>query len=67
VPIYEEERTTPGQPDYEAVICHECAHWLCEMMPWISKLLNPHGSHAHRTSWKDAHPEHYGWDYDSDR
>jgi hypothetical protein len=64
-PIYNEDRMLPGQPDYEVVICHDCAHELCEKMPWIERLLNAHNSHAHRTAWKDAHPEHYGWDYDN--
>ena len=36
---YKEERLLPGQPDYEAVICHDCAHELCEKVPWIKSLL----------------------------
>ena len=63
-PTYNEERTLNPPPDYEAVICHECAHALCAQVPWLAKLLNPHGSHAHRTAWKEAHPDHWGWDYD---
>jgi hypothetical protein len=62
-PTYNEERIL-DQPDYEAVLCHDCAHGLCEREPWLFKLINPHGSHAHRTAWKKAHPEHWGWDYD---
>lgn len=31
----------------EAVLCHECAHELCETVPWINTLLNPLESHAH--------------------
>ena len=63
-PEFNEDRLLPGHPDYEAVICHECAHALCAAVPWIERLLNPYGSHAHRTAWKDAHPEHWGWDYE---
>lgn len=63
-PEYREERVLPGQPDYEAVICHECAHELCATVPWVERLIRPHGSHAHKTAWKEAHPEHWGWDYD---
>lgn len=53
--------------DPEAVICHECAHKLCEQNPWIMKLLDPHNSHAHRV--QDI-PEllmrgHTGWDLDN--
>ena len=63
-PEYREERILPGQPDYEAVLCHECAHYLCAAEPWLDKLLNPYGSHAHRTAWKEANPDHFGWDYE---
>jgi len=64
VPTYDEDRTLPGHPDYEVVICHECAHKLWEAVPWLERLIPAHGSHAHRTGWKEAHPDHYGWDYD---
>jgi hypothetical protein len=66
-PTYTEDRVLPGQPDYEAVLCHDCAHGLCEREPWLAKLINPHGSHTHKTEWKDAHPDHFGWDYDMDK
>ena len=62
-PTYIEERIL-DQPDYEAVLCHDCAHDMCAREPWLALLLNPHGSHAHKTEWKDAHPDHWGWDYD---
>lgn len=54
----------PMREEYKIVICHECAHALCDQHPWIGKLLNPHGSHAHKTAYVEAHPDHYGWDYD---
>ena len=63
-PKFREERMLPGQPDYEAVLCHECAHAACDALPWLHKLINPHNSHAHRSAWMAAHPDHYGWDYD---
>ena len=47
-----------------AVICHDCAHELCATVPWIERLLNPHNSHSHKTSYHEEHPDHYGWDYD---
>lgn len=65
LPTFNAERMLPGQPDYEAVICHDCAHELCATIPWVERLLHAHNSHAHRTAWKEAHPEHYGWDYDN--
>lgn len=46
-------------------ICHECAHALCDALPWICELLNPHSSHSHKMTYVEAHPDHYGWDYDS--
>lgn len=54
----------PIDTKYEAVICHDCAHELCDKIPWIHKLIDPHRSHAHRTSYHEEHPDHYGWDYD---
>lgn len=62
-PTYNEPHTLRGS-DHEAVICHDCAHALCAAVPWIEKLLNSHGSHSHKTAYHDAHPDHYGWDYD---
>lgn len=52
-----------GGPD-PAVICHECAHDLCDKIPWALQLLNPHNSHSHRTDYVESHPGHFGWDYD---
>jgi len=48
----------------KVVICHDCAHEMCEKLPWMKRLINPHKSHSHKTAWKEAHPEHFGWDYD---
>lgn len=62
-PEFREERMLRGA-DYEAVICHDCAHKLCVDVPWIEKLIRSYGSHAHRSEYIDAHPDHYGWDYD---
>jgi hypothetical protein len=45
---------------YEVVICHECAHELCRLVPWVDKLLRPHGSHSHAAACHDACPDH--WD-----
>lgn len=49
---------------HRAILCHECAHQLCDLVPWIHKLIDPHRSHSHKTSYIEQHPEHYGWDYD---
>ena len=48
----------------QVVICHECAHDLCDKVPWIGKLLNPEGSHSHRTDDHDRLKAegHKGWD-----
>lgn len=65
-PPYEHERKLPGRPDEEAVICHECAHALCDAVPWIAKLIEPHRSHAHHTNHIPELLErgHQGWDLD---
>ncbi|SRR5580765_566535 len=64
VPEYREQRVLAAQPDYEACLCHDCAHALCDSEPWLAALLHPYGSHAHRTEYHVAHPDHLGWDYD---
>jgi hypothetical protein len=47
-----------------AVICHECAHELCEKIPWVDALLNPQRSHSHRSSVCESLilDGHDGWD-----
>ena len=49
-----------GGADEQAVICHDCAHALCEAHPWIAAILEPATSHAHDydTDWTG----HKGWD-----
>ena len=50
--IYDSERP-------KVVICHDCAHRLCDAVPWIKKLLNPALSHSHLPGdWEG----HEGWD-----
>ena len=66
-PEFTEDRILPGQPDYEAVLCHDCAHGLCEREPWLNKLIDPLRSHAHKTAYQNAHPDHFGWDYDMNK
>lgn len=45
---------------YKVVICHACAHSLCENVPWMQRLVDPVNSHAHRVDrdWSG----HTGWD-----
>jgi len=31
-----------------ALLCHECAHELCDKIPWIGNLIRPEESHTHR-------------------
>lgn len=47
---------------HEAVICHECAHKLCDNNPWIERLIQPLKSHSHRREFWEANPTHEGWD-----
>lgn len=48
----------------EIVLCHECAHDLCDKFPAFKNRIDPHHSHSHKTSYVESHPDHYGWDYD---
>jgi len=52
------------EDDGDTVICHKCAHELCDKVPWIGKLLTPHDSHSHRTVDIPQLLEegHTGWD-----
>lgn len=49
----------------EAVLCHTCAHALCDAVPWIAALLDPGFSHSHpvTTNWTG----HTGWDLPHDQ
>ena len=62
IPTFNEPRVLPGTPDYEVVICHDCAHRLWAFM--FEKLIPAADTHAHREEWKKANPGHYGWDYE---
>lgn len=51
-----------SEASYEVVLCHMCAHALCDNFPGIARLIDPHTSHTHTdTFWKD-HPDHEGVD-----
>lgn len=50
--------------EYTLVICHNCAHKMCALVPWIRKLLDPEHSHTHAEEFRKAHPVHYGPDYE---
>ncbi len=54
------EAAVKARADYEVIICHECAHDLCDKVPWINKLLEPKSSHAHRAG--SVPDDHVGWD-----
>ena len=59
--IGNKEPTLPGAAQ-EAVICHDCAHKLCEDVPWIRALLKPELSHSHGVAFWEKNPDHEGWD-----
>jgi hypothetical protein len=50
--------------EYVVVICHECAHELCEKVPFFARLINPERSHAHRVTEipRLIAEGHQGWD-----
>lgn len=58
---YEKEMTTAST----VVLCHECAHALCDTFPAFDRLIGPYNSHSHTSQYHDKHPDHYGWDYDT--
>ena len=58
--IGEGDDRLPGAPYAAAVLCHECAHDLCDQHPWISALVKPQTSHAH--SYRKDWTGHTGWD-----
>lgn len=58
----EKETDIINNASKEAVICHECAHDLCEKVEWLNKLIEPFTSHAHRSEFWKNNPEHEGWD-----
>lgn len=35
----------PGLAPPPVVLCHSCAHDLCDQVPWIAELLDPEHSH----------------------
>lgn len=53
---------------HKAWICHRCAHELCEKIPWIAALLQPHSSHAHHYAEVPnlVAQGHQGWDLDKE-
>lgn len=53
---------TLTESEYEAVICHDCAHEMFEKSPWLRKLFKPELSHSHSAEYWAAHPDHEGWD-----
>jgi len=56
-----------GEEPIEAWLCHECAHKACAEIPWMNEIVNPHKSHSHTQAYHDAHPDHFGWDYDKEK
>lgn len=51
------------EKDPEVVICHNCAHELCDAVPWIKTLIDPVHSHSHRDG--TVARGHVGWDFDN--
>lgn len=49
-----------GRGDLYGILCHKCAHELCDRYPWIKKLIDPTSSHAH--SYNKDWTNHEGWD-----
>ena len=45
------------------VLCHDCGHKACDVLPWLSHLIDPERAHSHRV---DPGPPHKGWDLPHD-
>lgn len=58
-----------GEEPPRAVLCHDCAHQLCDLLPWMAGLLQPSRSHSHRSEVAAALIEsgHDGWDLEGTR
>lgn len=39
-PVGDPVRVLPGRPDFEAVLCGECAMSLVEANPWLARMLS---------------------------
>lgn len=50
--------------NHTVILCHDCAHDACDSLPWLAALLEPANAHSHTEQYRDANPDHYGWDYD---
>lgn len=51
--LFEEDRLDTSEwvqkgrlDECTAIICHDCAHDLCEKVPWINSIIEPELSHA---------------------
>jgi hypothetical protein len=58
-----------GDERARVVICHECAHDLCDKVTWVGALLDPAKSHSHRAAACESLilEGHRGWDLDPTR
>lgn len=58
-----------AEESVRAVICHDCAHDLCDKVPWLAGLLDPASSHSHRDDQCEGLilEGHRGWDLDPTR
>lgn len=61
--MFVDDWDTESHDKLKLIICHDCAHMLCELFPGIGKIIDPFSSHAHTSQFIANHPEHLGWDY----
>lgn len=45
---YPPQKTVLPHATHEAVLCHDCAYELCEMLPWLKEMIDPENSHTHK-------------------
>lgn len=54
----------PDHIEHTVILCHDCAHDLCDKIPFIKNMLNPRTSHSHTLEFIKANPDHKGYDID---
>lgn len=45
---------------HRVFLCHDCAHGLCDALPWLANLIRPEHSHAHTAEFRARAPRSRG-------
>ena len=44
-----------GESRKIALLCHDCAHALCNQYPWMAELVDPYHGHMHGSFTEHGH------------